>query len=161
MRVLVLATVLLLSSHLSPALAQEASRDQLKAPLATPQAVPAPPDRNPAPPRDQLAERDRAGGYEREFNRDGRMPRGGGQMGQGERDMGPGMMMPRERDDDRDGDKDRGRYGDRDDRSGRRSDRADQGRGYGDGRDEDAPRRRVKVCIEYDNGDEYCRDQRR
>ena len=30
MRVLVLATVLLLSSHLSPALAQEASRDQLK-----------------------------------------------------------------------------------------------------------------------------------
>jgi hypothetical protein len=31
----------------------------------------------------------------------------------------------------------------------------------GTGDDNDAPRRRVKVCIEYDNGDEYCRDQRR
>jgi len=160
MRVLVLATVLLISSSLSPAPAQEALRDTLKSPLAMPQAVPAPPDRNPAPPRDQIADRDRAGGYEREVNRDGRMHRGGGRIGQGERDMGPGMTMWGDPDDDRDGDKYRGRYGNRDDRSGRRSDRADQGRSYGS-RDEDAPRRRVKVCIEYDNGDEYCRDQHR
>lgn len=167
MRILVLATVLLVSSSLSPARAQEPSRDTLKTPQATPQATPAPPERNAAPPRDQHAEHDRAGGYERDGNRDGRMHRGGGQMGQGDRDMGPGMMMQRdraggyEREVDRDGDKDRGRYGDRDDRSGRRSDRADQGRYDGYGRDEDAPRRRVKICIEYDNGDEYCRDHRR
>jgi hypothetical protein len=158
MRVFVLATVLLLSSSLCPSRAQEAGKTL----PATPQTVPAPSDRNPAQPRDQHAERDRPGGDDREINRDGRMHRGdGGVMGQGDRDMGSGRRMQRDRDDDRDSDKDRGRYGDRDDRSSPRSDRADQGRGYGDPRDDDAPRRRVKICIEYDNGDEYCRDQRR
>ena len=34
-----------------------------------------------------------------------------------------------------------------------RADRDGYGRGY---YDEDRPRRRVKVCIEYENGDEYC-----
>jgi hypothetical protein len=30
--------------------------------------------------------------------------------------------------------------------------------GYGRGsHDEDRPQRRVKVCFEYENGDEYCR----
>jgi hypothetical protein len=39
-----------------------------------------------------------------------------------------------------------------------RPDRADQDDGYGRGSyDEDRPRRRVKVCFEYKNGDEYCR----
>jgi hypothetical protein len=28
--------------------------------------------------------------------------------------------------------------------------------GYGSYYDEDRPRLRVKVCVEYDNGDEYC-----
>ncbi|MBX9648876.1 MAG: hypothetical protein K2X57_17675 [Xanthobacteraceae bacterium] len=157
MRVL-LATVLLVSTSLCPLLAEEAA----KAPPAASQTVPAPPDRNPAQPRDQPAERDRAGGDDREFNRDGRVRRGeGGSMGQADREMGFARKMQRDRDDYRDGDKDLGRYGDRDERSSRRVDRADQGRGYGDARDDEAPRRRVKVCIEYDNGDEYCRDQRR
>ena len=81
-------------------------------------------------------------------------------MGHADRDMGSARKMQRDRDDYRDGDKDLGRYGDRE-RSSRRLERADQGRGYSDAWDDEAPRRRVKVCIEYDNGDEYCRDQRR
>ena len=52
--------------------------------------------------------------------------------------------------------KDRGRYGERRDRDDRGWDRADRGRDYR-GYDEDRPRRRVKVCVEYENGDEYCR----
>ena len=51
--------------------------------------------------------------------------------------------------------KDRDRYSDRDNRGGR--DRADRGRNDSDYYDEDRPRRRVKICIEYENGDEYCR----
>jgi hypothetical protein len=35
-----------------------------------------------------------------------------------------------------------------------RADRDGYGRRY---YDEDRPRRRVKVCVEYENGDEYCR----
>ena len=43
------------------------------------------------------------------------------------------------------------------DRGYRSADRADRD-GYGKrSDDEDRPRRRVKVCFEYDNGDEYCR----
>ena len=52
-------------------------------------------------------------------------------------------------------DYDRDRYNDRDNRGGR--DRADRGRDDSDYYDEDRPRRRVKICIEYENGDEYCR----
>jgi hypothetical protein len=159
MRVLVLATVLLVSSGLCSSRAEEPAKE---APSATPQAVPVPSDRDPAQPRDRYSERDRSGGDDREVNRDGRSRRGdGGHMGQWDREMGSGRSMQRDRDDDRNGDKDRGRYGDREDRTGRPPDRADQGRGYGDAHDNDAPRRRVKVCIEFDNGDEYCRDQRR
>jgi hypothetical protein len=36
---------------------------------------------------------------------------------------------------------------------GERADRRGYGRGY---YDEDRPRRRVKVCVEYEDGDEYC-----
>ena len=64
--------------------------------------------------------------------------------------------MHRDRDADRDRDKDRGRYGERRDRDDRGWDRADRGRDYR-GYDEDRARRRVKVCVEYENGDEYCR----
>jgi hypothetical protein len=39
----------------------------------------------------------------------------------------------------------------------RRDDSADRD-GYGRGsHEEDRPRRRVKICFEYENGDEYCR----
>ena len=158
MRVCVLAMVLLVSSSLCPALAEEA----VKAPPPGSQTVPAPPDRALAQPRDQPPELDRRSGDDREFNRDGRLRHGeGGSMGQADREMGPVRKMQRDRDDYRDGDKDLGRYGDRVERSSRRLERADQGRGYSDAQDDEAPRRRVKVCIEYDNGDEYCRDQRR
>ena len=40
------------------------------------------------------------------------------------------------------------------DRGYRGSDRDGYGRRYDD---EDRPRRRVKICFEYENGDEYCR----
>ena len=50
----------------------------------------------------------------------------------------------------------RRRYGDRDDRDNRGWDRPDRDSDYRS-YDDDRPRRRVKVCVEYDNGDEYCR----
>ena len=61
------------------------------------------------------------------------------------REVGRDWRMRR---DDDEGDRDRGYRGsDRGDRDG-------YGRGY---YDEDRPRRRMKVCFEYENGDEYCR----
>jgi hypothetical protein len=61
---------------------------------------------------------------------------------------------------DRDTDKDRGRYMDRgryQERGDRDWDRADRNRDYRGYTDAEPPRRRVKVCVEYDNGEEYCR----
>lgn len=150
MRVFTVAMMLLVSSSLYPLRAQEA----VKPPPTTQQTMPAQPDRTPA------AERDRPRVDDREVNREGRIHRGDGGL-QGDREMGSGRRMQRDRDDYRDSDKDLGRYGDRDDRSSRRSDRADQDHAYGDAREYDGPRHRVKVCIEYDNGDEYCRYRRR
>ena len=92
------------------------------------------------------------------MDRDWRMRRGDSdRMGREDREMDSDRRMHRDRDDYSDSDKDRGRYGDRVDRDNRGSERADRGRGYGDGHDEDRPRRRVKICVEYENGDEYCR----
>lgn len=54
----------------------------------------------------------------------------------------------------RDRDMDRGRYGERGDRDWDDADRDRNNRGYFD---EDRPRRRVKICVEHENGDEYCR----
>lgn len=54
-------------------------------------------------------------------------------------------------------DKDRGRCGDRGERDDRGWDRADRDREHRGYYDDDPPRRRVKVCVEYENGDEYCR----
>ena len=48
----------------------------------------------------------------------------------------------------------RDREPERGDRDWDRADRDRDNRGYVDA---DRPRRRVKVCVEYDNGDEYCR----
>ena len=59
-----------------------------------------------------------------------------------------------------------GRMNDEDDSDHRtvgrnwRMQRGDDARGYYDGRgyyDEDRPRTRVKICKEYENGDEVCR----
>ena len=154
MRVAVLATILLVSTCLCPSLAQEAA----KPPIATPQTVPAQPEQN----SPQRAERERHRDDAREMGRDGRMGRGDNErMAREDREMRPDRRMYRERDDDRDSDKDRGRYADRDDRDNRGGDRADRGRGYRDASDEEQPRRRVKVCIEYESGDEYCRYRNR
>ena len=157
MRILVLAALLLASTSLSPVFAEEPGKGQ----LAAPQMAPAPPDISPQP-RDQRSENDRPRGDGRDVNRDGRMRRGdGGMMGR-DREMSPERRMHRDREDYRDGDKDVGRYGRWDDnRASPGSDRADRPRAYADEDEEDQPRRRLKVCIEYDNGDEYCHYKRR
>jgi hypothetical protein len=160
MRVVVIATILLASSSLCPSLAQE----QGKPPVTAPQTVPAQPDQNSQQQRDQRTDRDQPRGDDREMGRDWRMRRGDDdRQGREDREMGPDRRMHRDRDDDRDRDKDpgryrdRGRYSDRSDRDNRGWDRADRCRDYRGCYDEDRPRRRVKVCVEYENGDEYCR----
>ena len=171
MRVFVLAAMLLASSSLC-SIAQE----QGKTPTAEPQAgPPAQADQNSQPQRDQKADRDQPKTDDREMGPDWRMRRGdrdqmhredrdadrggmmhrGDRMGREEREMGQGGMM---RDYSermgRDRDRDRGRYREREewDRDG-----ADRYRGYRGYDDADRPRRRVKICVEYDNGEEYCR----
>ena len=150
--VVVLVTILLATSSLCTALAQEAAKPS----IVPPQAAPTQPDQPPQ--RDQRAERDRPRDDDREIGRDGRMRRGDSdRMGREDREMGEDRRMHRDRDDNRDGSKGRGRYADRDDSGNRGPDRADRGLRYGEPDDEGRPRPRVKVCIEYDSGDEYCR----
>jgi hypothetical protein len=155
MRVFALAAVLLLSSSLVPAFAEEAAK---AAGSNQPQTVPVQPERTPQQ-SEQSREQDReraeetriGPGWKAQQRDDDRMQR---------------------RDDDRVGRMDQnnmGRMMDRDSESRtvgrdwrtRPDDRADRD-GYGRGSyDEDRPRlRRVKVCFEYENGDEYCRYRR-
>jgi len=153
MRIVVFATVLLASSSLCPSFAQEQGP-----PVAQPQTVPAQPDESSQQPRDQRTDRDQSRADDREMGRDWRMRRGDGdRMGREDREMGPEWRMRPDRDDDRDNQKDRGRYGDRGDRDNREWDRVVREHDYRGYYDEDRPRRRVKVCVEYENGDEYCR----
>lgn len=151
MRVFVLATVLLASSSLSPSFAQQEG----KAPVAAPQAgAPAQPDQN-SQQRDQRTDRDQPKADDREMGRGGMMRRGDGdRMSRDYREMDPDWGMHRERETGRDRDMDRGRYGERGDRDWDHADRDRDNRSYFD---EDRPRRRVKICVEYENGDEYCR----
>jgi hypothetical protein len=170
MRVLILAALLLGSSSLSPSFAQ----DQAMPPAQVPQTgAPARTDQNAEQPRDQRPGRDQSRSDDREMGpdwrmrrddsarmgRDGRetgsegaMRRGDGErMGRDDREMGPAPGMQRDRDGDR------GRYSGRGDRDWDHADRDDDSRGY---LDEGRPRRRVKICVEYENGDEYCRYRR-
>jgi len=62
--------------------------------------------------------------------------------------------MHRERETGRDRDMARGRYGERGIETGTMLTEIGTTGGYFD---EDRPRRRVKICVEYENGDEYCR----
>ena len=146
MRVFVLATVLLASSSLCPSFAQEQGKD----PVAAPQTVPAQSDQN-SQQQDQRTGRDRPRADDREVGRDRMMRRGDSdRMGRDDREMGPNWRMHRDRETGRDRDMDRGR-GNRDD------DYADRDRDNRRYSDEDRrPRHRVKVCVEYQNGDEYC-----
>lgn len=148
MRGFVLATMLLVSSSLC-SIAQE----QGKAPAATPQVgIPAQTDQNSQPQRDQRTGRDQP---KTEDCPDSKMRRGDGdRMSRDEREMSQDSRMHRDRETGRDREPDRGRYSDRGDRDW---DRADRDRDNGGYVDADRPRRRVKVCFEYDNGDEYCR----
>jgi hypothetical protein len=163
MRASVLAVLLLASSSLC-SFAQE----QGKAPQAGPSTqieTPATTDPKSSPPLDQNAGREQQRADDREMGRDWKLRRNGEseRAGREDREIGRGEMMRRGHGDrmgfDRDYDKDRGRYMDRGryqergDRAWDRMDRDGDYRGY----DDDRPRRRIKVCVEYDNGDEYCR----
>ena len=153
MRVFILATILLASSSLSPSFAQQDEN----APVAAPQAgAPAQPDQN--LPRDQRTDRNQPKADDHAMGRGGMMHRGeSDRMGCDCREMGSDHRMLREREMGRGRDMDRGRYGEREDRDGDHADRDRDNSGYFD---EDRPRRRVKICIEYENGDEYCHYRR-
>jgi hypothetical protein len=152
MRIFAVAAVLLLSSNLGPSFAQDQAEPSSP---NQPQLVPVQPERTPQQ-SEQSRERDRERAEDVQLGRDWRaQQRDGDRM--------------RQRDDDRTGrmdSSDRGRMMDRDSDHrtigrgwrARPDDRADRD-GYGRGSyDEDRPRlRRVKVCFEYENGDEYCR----
>ena len=154
MRVLILAALLLGSSSLCPSFAQEQAKPpQAKPPVDVPQpGAPVRTDQNSEQPRDQRTGRDQSRADDREMGPDWRMRRGDGErMGRYGREMGPDPRMQRDRD------WDRGRYSARGDRDEDYADRDNDDRGYFD---EDRPRRRVKICVEYENGDEYCRYKR-
>jgi hypothetical protein len=185
MRVFVLAAMLLASSSLG-ALAQEPPKAPLAATPA-PMEAPASTDQKSPPQPGQNVGREQQRADDREMGRDWKMRRSGesersgredreigrgeimrrgddDRMGRDEREMGGVGMMRRDDSDrigrDRDTDKDRGRYMDRgryQERGDRDWDRADRDRDYRGYADAERPRRRVKICVEYENGDEYCR----
>ncbi len=152
MRIFILATVLLTSSSLYPLFAQEEG----KAPTGGPQTgAPAQTDQKSPQQLDQRIGRDQPRADDREMGHDGRMHRGDSdRMGRDDRETGPDWGMHRDREMGRDRDMDRGRYRERGDRDWDHADRDRDNRGY---IDEARPRHRVKVCVEYANGDEYCR----
>jgi hypothetical protein len=161
MRALILAAFLLGSSSLCPSFAQEQAKPSVEAPQTT---VPGRTEPNANQPRDQRTGRDPSRADDRDIGPDWRM-RHGDRAGRDDRDMAPDQRMQRDRDGDRRGyagrgDRDWGRGNgdwDRGDRDWDYADRDKDDRSYFD---EDRPRRRVKICIEYDNGDEYCRYRR-
>ncbi len=172
MRALILAALLLGSSSLSPSFAQEgkpAAQEQGKPAVEAPQTTaPGRTEDKADQPRDQRSGRDQSRGDDRvgpdwrirrgddeRFGRDRSEMGGEGRMRRDDREMAPYPRMQRDRDTDRDDE--RGRYGGRADRDRGYADRDKDDRSYFD---DDRPRRRVKICIEYDNGDEYCRYRR-
>jgi hypothetical protein len=149
MRVFAVATVLLLSSSLVPSFAQNEGKSPA---LNQPQTTPVQPELTPQQ-SDQAKEQNRQRADDTRVNRDWRAQQRDGENMErtGQNDAG------RMRDMDRDMDRDRRTVGRSwrmhpdDDRD--RADREGYGRGY---YDEDRPQRRVKICVEYENGDEYC-----
>jgi hypothetical protein len=150
MRVFAVAAMLLLSSSLVPLFAQ----DEGKSPaLNQPQTTPVQPELTPQQ-SDQAKEQDRQRDQDTRVHRDWRaQQRDGENMGRsGQSDTGRMSDM------DRDMERDHRTMGP----SGRMHpdcdrDRADrEGSGRGSYYDEDRPQRRVKICVEYENGDEYC-----
>jgi hypothetical protein len=147
MRALVFAAVLLGTSSLSPSFAQNQGNSP---PAAQPQTVPVQPERSPQQ-SDQSREQDqkraedvrvRPGWRTQDADRTDRM---------GENDTG---RMREQMRGDRDWDR---RTVGRSWRMGPDEDRADRDEYRRNYYDRDQPRRRVKVCVEYADGDEYCR----
>jgi hypothetical protein len=145
MRIISFAAMLLISSSLVPVFAE----DQSGTPSA-PQASPVLPERSPQQSdQSQQQDRNRAGDVQvgRDWRAQPRDDRGDQSVGRDrydrdDRTVGRNRRMDRESDrewDHRDAYRDRG-YGDQD-------------RNF----DEQRGRRRVKICMEYENGDEYCR----
>ena len=164
MRLFVLATMLLAASSLG-SLAQEQGKTP-QAGTAAQIEAPAPTDRKSPQQPGQNAGRDQQRTDDREMGRDWKMRRNaeGERAGGEDREIGRGEMMRRGDDDrmgrDRDYDKERGRYMDRgryQERGDRDWDRADRDSDYRGYADADRLRRRVKICVEYENSDEYCR----
>ena len=146
MRVLAAATMLILSSALAPSFAQQPGN----APAPSqPQNVPVQPERSPQQ-SEQAREQEQKRGDDVRVGRDWRAQerddRGDRAMGGRDRDLhrteGRSSRMDRESDADR---------GDRD------WDRRHHYRDRWSDLDDDRGRRRVKICVEYENGDEYCR----
>ena len=147
MRVFAAATMLILSSTLAPSSAQQPA----PAP-SQPQSVPVQPERSPQQ-SDQAREQEQKRGDDVRVGRDWRAQERGdrGDRAMGGRDhrdyrddrtVGRNSRMGRESDADR---------GDRD------WDRRHHYRDRWSDLDDDRGRRRVKICVEYENGDEYCR----
>ncbi len=174
MRVLILAALLLGSSSLTASFAQEqgkpAAQEQGKPAVEAPQTTaPGRTDQDADQPRDQRTGRDQSRADDRAMGSDWRIRRGDDErFGRERSEMGSEGRMRRdgERRDDREmaphpgmqrdsgRDGDRGRYAGRRDRDRDYTERDKDDRSYFA---DDRPRRRVKICIEYDNGDEYCR----
>jgi hypothetical protein len=150
MRVFTVATILLLSSSLVPSFGQDQGKS---ATPSQPETVPVQPERSPQQ-SEQRREEDRNRAEDRQIGPGWRArPGDSDRMGRMSHDDMGRMMDRMEREM---MDSDRRTVG----RSWRmrpdddRADRDRNGRGY---YDEDRPRHRVKVCLEYENGDEYCR----
>ena len=145
MRVVAAAVVLFLSSSLVSSFAQNAEN----APAPTPQTTPVQPERTPQQ-SEQAREQDQRRGEDVRLGRDWRAQQrndptdratGRGRYDRDDRTVGRNSR--RERDDELD----------RGDDWDRRDHYLDRWRGF----DDDRGRRRVKTCVEYENGDEYCR----
>jgi hypothetical protein len=149
MRAFVIAAVLLGSSSLYPSFAQDQGNSQSSRP---PQTVPVQPERSPQQ-SEQSREQDRQRAEDVRVGRDWRTEERDGdrtdRMGRNEAGRTREQM---------------GRDRDQNDRTVGRNWRMhpddDRAERYGYGRaysEEDRPRRRVKICMEYENGDEFCR----
>lgn len=151
MRVFAVAMILLLSSSVAPSFAQNEEKSPA---VSQPPSTPVQPELTPQQ-SDQAKEQNRQRADDTRIKRDWKAQQrddeNAGRTGQ--TDTGRMRNVDRDRDMERDhrttGRGWRMHPGDERDRA----DREGYGRGY---YDEDRPQRRVKICIEYENGDEYC-----
>jgi len=148
MRILGITTALLLSTTIVPSFTQQ----EEKSPVPNQsQSTPVQPERTPQQ-SEQSRQQDRKSAEDTRVDRDWRAQQRDGER-MGRMDQG---RMEQER---------MGRMNDRDDWDHRSVGRnwqmqRDDRRGYDDGRgyyDEERPRFRIKICREYENGDEVCR----